>query len=195
VARRFFSPFFYFLERMTMNRIAITMAALAAAASFTAQAQTIKPGVWETSSKVSTADVQTSQTLDMAMQQLANMPPAQRAQMEALLARNGVSAPKVGSDGAIALRGCVTPEMAAKKQLPLNQKGQCTSTSTPAAGGLDITFSCQQPASSGRGQVRFSDDNNYTMVMDVTTSVAGQPHDIKVNSTGRWVSATCPATP
>jgi hypothetical protein len=180
---------------MTMKRIAIAMATLAASATFAAQAQTIKPGVWETSSKVTTADVQTNQTLDMAMQQLANMPPAQRAQMEAFLAKNGVSAPKVGSDGAITLRGCVTPEMAAKKQLPLNQKGQCTSNGTPVTGGLDVTFSCKDPVSSGRGQVRFVDDNNYTMVMDVNTNVAGQAHDVKVNSTGRWVGATCPANP
>ncbi|MET0319971.1 MAG: DUF3617 domain-containing protein [Duganella sp.] len=172
-----------------------TLAAITAVAAPAAQAQSIKPGVWETSSKVSSADIQTSQTLDMAMQQLGNLPAAQRAQMEAFLAKNGVSAPKVGSDGAITLRGCVTPEMAAKKELPLHQKGQCTSSSTPAAGGLDVTFSCQQPASSGRGQVRFSDDSHYTMVMDVTTSATGTPQDVKVNSTGRWVAATCPARP
>ena len=46
-----------------MKHIAITFVALAA---LSAQAQTIKPGVWETSSKVSTADLQTSAALDMA---------------------------------------------------------------------------------------------------------------------------------
>lgn len=168
---------------------------LSAAAQAQAPAVTIKPGLWETSSKVSTQDLQTNQALDMAMQQLGNMPPAQRAQMEAFLAKNGVSAPKVGSDGAIAVRACITPEMAAKKELPLNQKGQCTSRSTPVAGGIDVSFSCTDPASRGSGQVRFSDDSHYTMALDVTTSATGTPHDVKINSTGRWVAATCPARP
>lgn len=181
-----------------MQRIQLFIALAALAASHglaQAQGPTIKPGLWETSSKVSTADVQTSQALDLAMQQLANMPPAQRAQMEAFLAKNGVSPPQVNKDGAITARACVTPEMAAKKELPLNQKGQCVSTSTPVAGGLDVSFSCQQPASSGRGQVRFSDDSNYTMVMDVNTNAVGADHQVKVQSSGRWISATCPARP
>ncbi|KQQ45722.1 hypothetical protein ASF61_18775 [Duganella sp. Leaf126] len=160
-----------------------------------AQAQTVKPGLWETSSKVSTADIQTSAALDMAMQQLGNLPPAQKAQMDAFLAKNGVSSPTVGSDGAIAVRACVTPEMAARKELPLNQKGQCTSTSTPVSGGLDVTFTCKEPASSGRGQVTFVDDQHYKMVMDVTTTATGSRQDVKVNSTGRWIAASCPAKP
>lgn len=175
-----------------MKHIAITFVALAA---LSAQAQTIKPGVWETSSKVSTADLQTSAALDMAMQQLGNLPPSQKAQMDAFLAKNGVSSPTVSTDGSIAVRACVTPEMAARKELPLNQKGQCTSTSTPVAGGLDVAFTCKDPASSGRGKVTFVDDRNYTMAMDVTTTATGAQHDVKINSTGRWISATCPAKP
>lgn len=179
----------------TSAAAAFLLALLSLSAGAQATSVTIKPGLWETSSKVSTQDVQTNQALDMAMQQLGNMPPAQRAQMEAFLAKNGVSAPKIGSDGAITVRACVTPEMAAKKELPLNQKGQCTSRSTPVAGGFDISFRCTEPASHGSGQVRFSDDSHYTMALDVTTSATGTPQDVKINSTGRWVGATCPAKP
>lgn len=178
-----------------MKHIAIMITALAALSANAQTAPAIKPGTWETSSKVSTADIQTNAALDMAMQQLGNLPPAQKAQMDAFLAKNGVSSPTVGTDGAIAVRACVTPEMAARKELPLNQKGQCTSTSTPIAGGYDVAFTCKDPVSSGRGTVKFVDDRNYTMVMDVSTTATGAQHDVKINSTGRWVSATCPAKP
>lgn len=175
-----------------MKRFLIALAMLPMAA---AQAQTIKPGLWELNNTVKTGDLQTDAAIQMAMQQLANMPPAQRAQMEAMLAQNGVSVPKVGGDGTMTVSACVTPEMAAKKELPLNQKGNCTSKTVPAAGGLDVTFSCTNPNSSGQGQIRFSDDSHYTMMMDVNTEATGTPQKVKVNSTGRWVSATCPAKP
>jgi len=172
--------------------IALAMLTITTAA---AQAQTIKPGLWELNNTVKTGDIQTDAAIQMAMQQLANMPPAQRAQMEAMLAQNGVSVPKVGGDGTMTVTACVTPEMAAKKELPLNQKGNCTSKTVPAADGLDVSFSCTNPTSSGQGRIRFSDDSHYTMLMDVTTEATGAPQKVKVNSTGRWVGASCPAKP
>ncbi|SEN98984.1 Protein of unknown function [Duganella sp. CF517] len=175
-----------------MKRFLIALALLSMA---TAQAQTIKPGLWELNNTVKTGDIQTDAAIQMAMQQLANKPPAQRAQMEAMLAQNGVSVPKVGGDGSMTVTACVTPEMAAKKELPLNQKGNCTSKTAPVAGGLDVSFSCTNPNSSGQGQVRFSDDSHYTMIMDVNTEATGAPQKVKVNSAGRWLSASCPAKP
>lgn len=177
-----------------MKRILIGLALLSMAAAG-AQAQTIKPGLWELNNKVKTGDIQTDAALEMAMRQLATMPAAQRAQMEAMLGQNGVSMPKAGGDGAISVTACVTPDMAARKELPLNQKGNCTSKSVPAAGGLDVSFSCTNPTSSGQGQIRFSDDSHYTMTMDVNTEATGSPQKVHVDSTGRWVSASCPAKP
>lgn len=177
-----------------MKRFLIALAMLSLATA-QAQAQTIKPGLWELNNTVKTGDMQTDAAIQMAMQQLANMPPAQRAQMEAMLAQNGVSVPKVGGDGSMTVTACVTPEMAAKKELPLNQKGNCTSKTVPAAGGLDVSFSCTNPTSSGQGQIRFSDDSHYTMIMDVNTEATGAPQKVKVNSAGRWVAANCPAKP
>ena len=177
-----------------MKRFLIAAAILSAAMA-SANAQTIKPGLWEPHNTVKTGDLQTDAAIQTAMQQLANMPPAQRAQMEAMLAQNGVSVPKVGGDGSMTVTACVTPEMAAKKELPLNQKGNCTSKTVPAAGGLDVSFSCSNPTSSGQGRIRFSDDSHYTMIMDVNTEATGAPQQVKVNSTGRWVGASCPAKP
>lgn len=177
-----------------MKRLLIALALLAGAQA-QLQAQTIKPGLWELNNTVKTGDIQADAAIQMAMQQLANMPAGQRAQMEAMLAQNGVSVPKVGGDGTMSVNACVTPEMAAKKELPLNQKGNCSSKTVPADGGLDVSFSCTNPTSSGQGKIRFSDDSHYTMLMDVNTEATGSPQKVQVNSVGRWIGATCPAKP
>ena len=177
-----------------MKRMLIGLALLAGAHA-QLQAQTIKPGLWELNNTVKSGDIQADAAIQMALQQLANMPAGQRAQMEAMLAQNGVSVPKVGGDGTMTVNACVTPEMAAKKELPLNQKGNCSSKTVPASGGLDVSFSCTNPTSSGQGQIRFSDDTHYTMNMDVNTEATGSPQKVKVNSVGKWIAAACPAKP
>jgi len=173
-----------------MKRLIISLAMLA---TVQASAQSIKPGLWELSNKVKTGNAQADQAMSMALKQLANLPPEQRAQMEAMLKQNGASMPTAGGDGAMVIKACVTPEMAAKKELPINQKGKCTSKSDPVAGGLDISFSCTDPASSGSGTLRFNGDSSYLMNMNINSEAGGKPQAVQVESTGRWLGASCPA--
>lgn len=175
-----------------MKRLVLTLAILAAAQ---ACAQNIRPGLWELTSKVKTGNARQDEAMSAALAQLAAMPPAQRAQMEAMMAQNGVSMPKAGSDGSITLRACVTPEMASRRELPMNQKGKCSTRQEPVAGGMNVSYTCTDPASSGSGQIRFNGDQAYTMTMNVTTSTGVGPRSATVESSGRWVSATCPAKP
>ncbi|MYM23747.1 DUF3617 family protein [Duganella sp. FT135W] len=175
-----------------MKRLVLTLAMLAAVQ---ASAQTIKPGLWEMTSKVKTGNAQQDQAMSAAAAQFAAMPPEQRAQIEAMMAKNGISMPKVGGDGGITLTACVTPEMAARKELPMNQKGKCSSKQEPVSGGMNVSFTCTDPASSGNGQLRFDGDNAYTMTMHVTNAAGAGPRSADVESKGRWLSATCPAKP
>jgi hypothetical protein len=177
-----------------MKRLLLTLAILAAAQA-SAQNQTIKPGLWELNNKLKTGNAQQDQAMSAALSQLASMPPAQRAQMEAIMAQNGVSMPKASSDGSITLTACVTPEMATRKELPMNQKGKCNTTQEPVAGGINVSYTCTDPASSGTGQIRFNGDNAYTMTMNVTNNTGAGPRTATVESTGRWLGATCPAKP
>lgn len=172
-----------------MKRLLIPLAVLAAAH---ASAQTIKPGLWELSNKINTGDAQTDQALSTALSQLALLPPDQRAQVQAMMRQNGVSMPQAGSDGSLKLTACVTPEMAARKELPLNQPGQCTSKQEPVTGGLNVSFVCTNPASSGNGQIRLHGDTAYTATMNVTNNSGAGPGNATVASNGRWVSAICP---
>lgn len=175
-----------------MKRLLIPLALLAATQ---ASAQSVRPGLWELSNKVNTGDAQTDQALSAALSQLALLPPEQRARVETMMKQNGVSMPQAGSDGSLKLTACVTPEMAARKELPLNQQGQCTSTQTPVTDGLDVAFTCTNPASSGNGRIRFQSDRSYTMTMNVTNNSGAGPRSAVVESNGRWLSASCPAAP
>lgn len=173
-----------------MKRLLITLAVLTSAH---ASAQTIKPGLWELSNKIKTGDARTDQALSSALSQLAMLPPEQRAKVEAMMKQNGVSVPQAGGDGSLKMTTCVTPEMAARKELPLNQKGQCTSKQDPVPGGLNVSFTCANPASSGNGQIRFQGDSAYTATMNVTNNSGTGPQSAVVESTGRWLGASCPA--
>nr|WP_315260034.1 DUF3617 domain-containing protein [uncultured Duganella sp.] len=174
-----------------MKRLLIALAVLAAAP---ASAQTVKPGLWELTNRIKTGDAQTDQALSAALAQLAVLPPEQRARVEAMMAQNGVSMPQAGGDGSLKVTACVTPEMAARKELPLSQKGKCTSKQDPVAGGLNVSFSCTDPASSGQGQIRFQGDNAYTATMEVSNNSGTGPRNATVESSGRWLGASCPAS-
>ena len=177
-----------------MKRLLIALAVLAAAQ---ASAQQFKPGLWELNNKVQTGDPQRDLAISAAASQLQNLPPDQRAQLEAMLNKNGVSMPKAGSNGGIVTTACLTPEMAARKELPLGQDGKCTSRQEKTGDGLDITFSCTNPKSSGRSHVRFVNENNYVVNTTATTTgdQGGQPVTVQLETNARWLGATCPAKP
>lgn len=172
-------------------------ATLAAALTLTlslaasASAQTIRPGLWEISNKVQSGNSQTASALAMAQKELANMPPEQRRMVESMLAKQGVGM-SVGGDGGIKITHCVTKEMAERKELPTGQQGDCKSANTPIPGGMNVSFTCAKPPSSGTGQVMFQGDSGYTMTMDVSGNVNGKPERMTVNSVGRLLSPVCP---
>jgi hypothetical protein len=156
-------------------------------------AQTIKPGLWQITNKISSANAETDQALSALLGQVANLPPDQRKQLEAFAASRGVTVPNVTQDGGIGVQSCITPEMAARKQIPTGQAGDCKSNNVAIAGGIDIAFTCRNPAASGRGRLSFVSENSFTMALDVTTSARGTPEQVRVASNGNWLGATCPA--
>ena len=171
-----------------MKRLTALLLALAAAH---ASAQTMKPGQWELSNRLKSSNGQTGAAMSAAMKQLANLPPEQRAQIEAMMAQNGATMPKLGADGGMTMSACITPEMAARHEMPTGQQGNCSSSNQPVAGGLNLSFRCTNPPSSGQGTLRFNGDSSFTMTMSVTSSISGQPEQTQVETSGRWLSPTC----
>jgi hypothetical protein len=179
------------MKRSLLRLTLLACAAVGAQAS--AQTATIRPGLWQVDSKMASPDAATDNAMSMVLQQLGNLPPDQRKQLESMAASRGMAMPTVGADGAVRVTACVTPEMAARKQIPTGQPGDCKSKNTDIAGGMHVSFTCANPKSSGEGKVLFTGDQAFSMQLAVTTSARGTPEQVNVTSSGKWQGATCPA--
>lgn len=179
------------LLRLTL----LACAALGAQANVMAasQAAAIKPGLWQVDSKMASPDAATDNAMSMVLQQLGNLPPDQRKQLESMAASRGMAMPTVGADGAVRVTACVTPDMAARRQIPTGQPGDCKSKNTDIAGGMNVSFTCANPKSSGEGKVMFTGEQAFNMQLVVTTSARGTPEQVNVTSNGKWLGASCPA--
>jgi hypothetical protein len=156
-----------------------------------ASAQGIKPGLWEMQHKMG-GSPQMDQAMAQMQKQMAAMSPAQRQQMEAMMGQHGVTMPTPGAGGGMAMKVCITPEMAARSEMPSQYEGQCTSTVTSRSGNtLQMRFTCQNPPSSGEGTYTFSGDTAYTLKMVVNTTRQGKPESMTLDGQGRWLSADC----
>jgi len=160
-------------------------------AATTAHAQSIKPGLWEMTQKVD-GSAQMDQAMAQMQQQMASMPPAQRKQMEDMLARQGKAMPTPGAGGGMAMKVCITPEMAARQDMPMQGDGDCTNTVTSrSATALKMSFVCKKPPSSGEGTYTFSGDAAYTVKMVMNTTHQGKPQTMTMDGQGKWLSADC----
>jgi hypothetical protein len=172
---------------MNFRHLLLPLAACAAGAMAAPPAAVIKPGLWETSSKMG-GNARMQDAMALLQQQMANLSPEQRQRAEGMMAKHGVS---IGTDG-VAVKMCVTPAMAAQQQLPLQQRGNCSYQHAPMSGNsMKFSFTCTNPQASGDGSVTFASPTSYTSAMRVTTNATGSAETVNVDSTGRWLSAEC----
>src|SRR5690349_945397 len=105
-------------------------AALLAAATLPAAAQTLKPGLWEMRQKMQGGEM--DKAMAEMQQQMKSMSPEQRKQMEAMMAARGVQmGPSAG--GGMAVKVCMTKEMVERDEVPAAQ-GDCKTTSQKRTG-------------------------------------------------------------
>jgi hypothetical protein len=172
---------------MNSRYFLLPLAACAAGAIAAAPAPTIKPGLWETTSKMG-GNPKLEGAMALMQQHMANLSPEQRQRAEGMMAKHGVS---FGNDG-VAVKMCITPEMAAQQRLPIQQRGNCTYQHAPmSASSMKFSFTCTNPQASGDGSVTFSGPTAYTSTMRVASNASGSAETVNVDSAGRWVSADC----
>lgn len=179
---------------MRVRHLALSCSALAfSALALPAQAVDIKPGLWETNNKMGAGNGKLQQAMAMVQQQMAGMSAEQRQRIEGAMASQGVV---ISNDGVIA-KACITPEMAAKQQLPMQQhgngsNGNCSSQHSPMVGNtMKFSFSCTNPQGRGEGSVTFTSPTAYISSTRVTTTATGTSETVNVESTGRWLAAEC----
>jgi hypothetical protein len=164
--------------------LTILFAAVSTAAG---AAETLRPGLWETTSTLSSTDPQTQAAMSQVQKRLAGMSPAQRQSLQGMLKQHGVRA-DLDSGGAIRSRVCMTREMIAKQALPV-QQGECTQHATTLSPThVKVAFNCTKPAVSGEGDVTVDDPTHYHAHLTATTA-GGQA--MTAEATGAWVGADC----
>jgi hypothetical protein len=158
-----------------------------------ASAQKLSPGLWEygfaSKGGGGQMDASMAQMQQQMQQQLAAMPPERRKQMEQMMASRGVG---MGAGGATTVRFCITPEQAARDDLP-QKDAQCQQMSKQRSGNvLRVKFSCSgSPPSSGEAEYTLVSEKETKGHMTVNTEINGQPQRMEIDQTGRWVAADC----
>jgi len=174
-----------------MPRLSFALLLSASACVCAAQAQTTKPGLWEVTQKMG-GNPEMDKAMAQMQQQMAGMSPAEKKMMQDMLAKQGMSMPAAGAGGGMAMKVCITPEMAAKQDMPVQTEGECTTTITSrSANALKMNFVCKNPPSSGEGTYTFSGDTAYTMTMLMKSTHQGKLVSTTLDGQGKWLSASC----
>lgn len=157
-----------------------------------ALAQGMKPGLWEIKTIKQMVDgqdmaAQMAAAQAQMRQQMANMSPEQRKQIEAMMGGQGSTA---GSGSA---RICISPEMAKREEPLLDPQGQCKPTKTSRSGNTTrFEFDCTtaQGRSVGKGQSTVT-GNGIHSVMDMTTSGPRGTHTMQSESQMNYLGPDC----
>ncbi|WP_279389746.1 DUF3617 domain-containing protein [Paucimonas lemoignei] len=138
----------------------------------------MRPGLWEMSMKSD------------AFKAIPKMSPQQMEQMRKM----GVNVPKM-EDGAMVTKVCITKEMAARDQPPIerNEAG-CQPRNFQRSGNTyssDIV--CDGAGMKGMGKVNgsFAGDTSFTSVYDFKGTAYGQPVTQHSENSGKWLAADC----
>lgn len=175
-----------------MKRIPITVSTLAICAAvalplLAAEKLSAKAGLWETTTTTNMGGMAMSVLSAIPPEMLANLPPAQRAQME--------QAMKIASGQPVTARSCITEKDLAEGAFrqQSQQDMQCSFTevsSTPTR--QESTFQCTSPAGPADGHLTI-DVIDATHVKGAVQIKALQTSiDSKFDS--KWVGADCSAT-
>jgi hypothetical protein len=98
-------------------KLSNSLAALLLVASVaSANAQTIKPGLWEFATQMRGGSGQMADAMAQAQKQLENMPPEQRKMIQDMMAKQGV---QIGASdgGGVTVKVCMTQEMVDRNEV------------------------------------------------------------------------------
>lgn len=181
---------------MHLLAIALTTAVLSpgALSPAHAQSQKMRPGLWEHSVVMKSQSGQMEAAMAQMQKSMASMTPAQRKQMEQMLAQRGVAMGPSGNTSTVKV--CISPEQADLDRIP-PQAGCTQNVQRTGPHTVAMTFSCKgaqgQPPSTGEGTMTFSGPTAYTGQFKVRTTSNGKPDQLDMAQTGQWLAADCGA--
>lgn len=153
--------------------------------TLSAHAQMLQPGLWELTTSNMQVEGKPMPDLQQMLGQLQMLPPEQRAMMEQVLAKQGIT---LGGNG---IRSCLTPEQVKANDIPLQDpKSGCTQRITKRKGNV-WTFSFTCPKAQGAGTATFLSDREFTTQVAGTFNATGTSQKGSMNTKAVWVSADC----
>lgn len=162
------------------------------------QAQTLskrKPGLWEITQTQQGAQVDGEQmpSSEEIAQMMAQMPAAQRQQMEKMMRERGggLSASRPNT-----IRYCLTPEMAARDTFaqPPDPGMKCKhDVKAVSSSEARFTFTCSGPNGSFKGEGRSTgmSPEGYKTSISMQGTMEGTPMSMRTEQTGRWLGSDC----
>jgi Protein of unknown function (DUF3617) len=170
-------------------RKAVGLVVLAIVSAASAQAQGVKPGLWEITSKMS-GNAEMDKAMAEMQKQLAAMPPAQRKQMEAMMAQNGMQIS--ANAGGSTVKVCFSKKMAEDLDMRYSDRSDCTHTRQPRLGNtIKFSFSCEGGKTTGQGEYKLLADAGWDGDMTITSIQNGKRETMQMKSNGRWLGASC----
>ena len=153
-----------------------------------AGAQTIKPGLWEMTTRMSSASGEMEKAMADMQKQMAQMTPEQRKMMQDMMGKQGMA---MGAGGST-VKVCISKEMAERNEVGGGQQGNCKQTSSPRSGNtMKFSYTCSNPPSSGEGQVTFVSPEAYSMKMTSSHMAGGKSEKMTIDSNGKFLSTDC----
>ena len=168
-----------------MNIRVSALALLVGLSSPMVQAQMLQPGLWELTTSNMQVDGKPLPDMEFMLGQLKNLPPEQRAMMEGVLAKQGISVAGKG------VRSCLTPEQVKTDDIPLQDpQSGCTQRITDRNGKTwNFEFSC--PKAQGTGQAQFLSDREFLTKVQGTFNASGVQQQGSMNTRAVWLGADC----
>ena len=150
-----------------------------------AQAQVLQPGLWELTSSNMLVDGQQMPDMQVMLAQLQMMAPQQRAAMEQMLEKQGIT---LGGKG---VRVCLTADQVKNEQIPLTDpKSGCTQQITDRSGATwKFKFSC--PRAQGTGTAQFLSDREFLTTVNGTFNASGVAQKGSMNTRAVWLGNNC----
>ena len=174
-----------------MKKLTVAFFCILSGTAF-AQTSGMKSGLWEfkpISQIMDGADMtaQMAAAQTQMQQAMANMPPAQREQMKAMMGHQGASA---GGNTRI----CISPAMAAKDRPMVDSEGKCEPTKVNRSGNkTSFEFNCTTPGGTriGKGESTISGDTVTTRMDMATTDNRGKRHTMQSEMQMKYLGADC----
>ena len=153
-----------------------------ATAAIAQNAPPLKPGLWQMHQELQGED---AQRMAEMQQQMKNMPPEMRQQMQAHMKQSGIDMSAGNGD----IRMCMTRESMEKNDWQ-GQQGSCkTDVLNRSATSWKWKSVCTQPPSEIEGEAQFKNDESYTVKTVMKSSASPEPRRMTIN--GKWLGANC----